>query len=236
MAAFELSGVTKQYGDRTALRALNLRVEEGHATGLLGPNGAGKTTALRLLLGFCRPTAGRAELRGRDPQDPRSRVKIGYLPERLALPGRMAVERLLGLHATLAGLEGNDRDDSIHQVMEQVGILNRASDRISSLSKGLRQRVGFAQALLGEPTLLLLDEPTSGLDPIGIRDARGWVESAKERGCTVLISSHGLSEVERLCDRIAILHEGDLVASGSIHDLLLPEETLEDAFIRVLER
>ena len=120
--------------------------------------------------------------------------------------------------------------------MEQVGILNRASDRISTLSKGLRQRVGFAQALLGEPTLLLLDEPTSGLDPIGIRDARGWVESAKERGCTVLISSHGLSEVERLCDRIAILHEGDLVASGSIHDLLLPEETLEDAFIRVLER
>ncbi len=236
MAAFELSGVTKQYGDRTALRALNLRVEEGHATGLLGPNGAGKTTALRLLLGFCRPTAGRAELRGRDPQDPRSRVKIGYLPERLALPGRMAVERLLGLHATLAGLEGSDRDDSIHQVMEQVGILNRASDRISSLSKGLRQRVGFAQALLGEPTLLLLDEPTSGLDPIGIRDARRWVESAKERGCTVLISSHGLSEVERLCDRIAILHEGDLVASGSIHDLLLPEETLEDAFIRVLER
>lgn len=236
VSAFELTGATKHYGGRTALSALDLRLEEGHALGLLGPNGAGKTTVLRLLLGFCRPTSGRVLLRGQEPQHPEARRRLGYVPERLTLPGRMTVERLLRLHAALAGLEGNTRDHQVRQVMEQVGVMDRARDRLSGLSKGLRQRVGFAQALLGDPTLLLLDEPTSGLDPLGIRDARGWIEAAQQRGCTVLISSHVLSEVERLCDRIAILHEGRLVASGSIEELLMPEETLEDAFVRILGR
>ena len=236
VSAFEFSGATKQYGSRTALSGLDLRLEEGHALGLLGPNGAGKTTALRLLLGFCRPTGGHVLLRGQEPQHPEARRRIGYLPERLTLPGRMTVERLLLFHAALAGLEGTTRDHQVHQVMEQVGVTDRARDRLSDLSKGLRQRVGFAQALLGDPTLLLLDEPTSGLDPLGIRDARGWIEAAQQRGCTVLISSHVLSEVERLCDHIAILHEGRRVASGGIQELLMPEETLEDAFVRILRR
>ena len=116
--------------------------------------------------------------------------------------------------------------------MERVGVADRAGDRLEALSKGLRQRVGFANAFLGPPRLLLLDEPTSGLDPLGIREARGWVSEARARGCTLLVSSHILSEVERSCDRLVILHEGRIAASGTREDVVQPGETLEDAFVR----
>ncbi len=234
MPAFELTGVSKRYGSRTALSDVSLCVEPGRTVGLLGPNGAGKTTALRLLLGFCRPTRGRVQLRELDPSRPEARASLGYLPERLVLPGRMSVEGLLDLHATLAGLEGADRERETAEAMERVGVRDRARDRIGELSKGLRQRVGFAQAFLGRPELLLLDEPTSGLDPIGIRDAREWIGALRERGCTILVSSHVLSEVERMCDSIAILHDGTLMASGPIDDIVGEAETLEDAFVRLV--
>jgi len=236
MPAFELNAVTKRYGGRTAVSSLDLQLEEGHTLGLLGPNGAGKTTTLRLLLGFCEPTDGVVWLRGNDPLRPESRQRLGYLPERLNLPGSMTVAQLLRFHASLAGIETRAQTDRIYEMMERVGIADRARDRIGGLSKGLRQRIGFAQALLGDPTLLLLDEPTSGLDPIGIRDARGWIEDMRERGCAILISSHGLSEVEQLCDQVAILHQGALVANGALTDIVQPGETLEDAFVRVVQR
>ena len=234
MFALELAGVFKRYGMRVALDGIDLGVAPGSALGLLGPNGAGKTTALRLLLGFATPSAGAVRLQGFEPSDPASRRGVGYLPERLRLPGRMRVRAFLRLQATLAGLVGAEREREIDAVFETTGLAERAADRIGGLSKGLAQRLGFAQALLGRPQLLILDEPTSGLDPIGIRDARGWISEARRNGCTVLVSSHVLSEVERVCDRMAILHEGRVAAQGTVDELVQPGESLEDAFMRVV--
>ncbi|MCH8134091.1 MAG: ABC transporter ATP-binding protein [Myxococcales bacterium] len=234
MFALELSGVTKRYGQRTALNNIDLRLESGASLGLLGPNGAGKTTCLRLLLGFAQPCHGTVRLRGRDPMDPASRVGVAYLPERLRLPERATVRGFLRLHGTLAGLAGAELEREVESALEMTGLADRGADRIGGLSKGLAQRVGFAQAFLAQPDLLLLDEPTSGLDPIGIRDAREWIRIVRERGCTVLVSSHVLSEVERVCDHAAILHEGRIAAQGAIADLVRPDETLEDAFLRVV--
>jgi len=234
MIALELAAVSKRYGSRTALAGVSLAVTAGAAVGLLGPNGAGKTTALRLLLGFTRPSGGGVLLHGHDPTDPAAREGVGYLPERLVLPGRMSVRGFLRLHGSLAGLTGARRDREVDEVMELTDIADRSRDRLSGLSKGLLQRVGFAQAFLGKPRLLLLDEPTSGLDPIGVRDARDWIAGARERGCTVLVSSHILSEVERTCDQVVILHEGRVVASDRLDQVVGAEETLEDAFLRLV--
>ena len=234
MYALELVGVTKRYGSRAALQDVDLRVAPGEALGLLGPNGAGKTTVLRLLLGFARPSQGRVALRGGEPSHSASRRGVAYLPERLRLPARMGVRPLLHLHGRLAGLQGSELEREIDDVLERTGLADRGAERIGGLSKGLMQRVGFAQALLGRPEVLLLDEPTSGLDPIGIRDARDWIQHARERGATVLVSSHVLSEVERVCDHAAILHEGRVAAQGSIAELVGEGETLEDAFVKAV--
>lgn len=232
--ALELASATKRYGRRHALAQVDLVVPQGASVGLLGANGAGKTTALRLLLGFARPTRGAARLRGRDPFDPAARRGVGYLPERLRLPPSMTLGRFLEVHAALAGLSGADAAHEIAIVTETTGVRDRLHEPVDGLSKGLAQRAGFAQALLGKPELLLLDEPTSGLDPLGVRDARGWIESARARGATVLVSSHQLSEVERTCDHVAILREGRLVASGALETLVQPGETLEDVFVRTV--
>ena len=234
MNALELQAVSKRYGQRHALAEVDLAVPKGSALGLLGPNGAGKTTALRVLLGFTRATSGRALLRGEVAGTPASRVGVGYLPERLRLPARMTVDGLLRLHGRLIGLAGGELDRQIAGVLEQTGLADRARERLGTLSKGLLQRAGFAQALLGEPEVLLLDEPTSGLDPLGIRDARDWIQKERERGCTVLVSSHVLSEVERVCDRAAIVNEGAIVTQGTIEALVGPGESLEDAFVRAV--
>mgnify|MGYP001814543816 CR=1 FL=1 len=234
MVSLELAAVSKRYGSRTALADVSLAVPAGSSVGLLGPNGAGKTTALRLLLGFTRPSGGGVLLHGHDPMDPAAREGVGYLPERLVLPGRMSVRRFLRLHGSLSGLAGAERERNIDEAMELTGVADRARDRLSGLSKGLLQRVGFAQAFLGKPRLLLLDEPTTGLDPIGVRDARDWIAGARERGCTVLVSSHILSEVERTCDHVAVLHQGGVVASGPLDQVVGADESLEDAFIRLV--
>ena len=205
MSVIEFKGVRKDYGSRTALEPMDLTLPKGSALGLLGPNGAGKTTALRLILGMAHPSAGRVTVQGWDPLDPEARQGLGYLPERLGLPAHMSVERYLRLHASLAGVPDEAVTAEVKRVTELTGMSKRSSDSIGVLSKGLAQRVGFAQALIGDPQLLLLDEPSSGLDPIGMRQARDWISSAQDRGCTVLISSHLLSEVERLCDRLVVL-------------------------------
>jgi ABC-2 type transport system ATP-binding protein len=232
--ALELAGASKRYGRRHALAQVDLAVPQGTSVGLLGANGAGKTTALRLLLGFVRPTRGAARLRGADPFDPASRRGVGYLPERLRLPPGVTLERFLSVHAALAGLAGADLVREIESVSETTGVRDRLQEPVDGLSKGLAQRAGFAQALLGRPAVLLLDEPTSGLDPLGVRDARAWASAARARGATVLVSSHVLSEVERTCDHVVILREGRVVASGALDTLVQPGESLEDLFVRAV--
>jgi ABC-2 type transport system ATP-binding protein len=234
MFAFELAAATKRYGRRPALVGVDLAVPAGVAIGLLGPNGAGKTTALRVLLGFARPTRGAARLRGRDPYDPAARRGVGYLPERLRLPDAMTLRRYLRVHGVLAGLTGADLAREVDSVTETTGVRERLDEALGSLSKGLAQRAGFASALLGRPELLVLDEPTSGLDPLGVRDARDWALAARARGATVLVSSHVLSEVERVCDHVAILREGRLAAAGAVDRIVQPGESLEDAFVRAV--
>jgi len=234
--ALELVGVSKRYAGRYALRDVDLSLSSGSALGLLGPNGAGKTSALRLLLGFTRASAGTIRLQGLPPSNPASRVGVAYLPERLTLPGRMTVRSFLRHHAALAGLTGAALESDVDRVLEQTDLAARAFDRIGSLSKGLTQRVGFAQAFLAEPTLMILDEPTSGLDPIGVRDARDWILAARKRGCSLLVSSHLLSEVERTCDQVAIIDEGSLVAKGRLEEIVQAGETLEDAFVRLVRK
>jgi ABC-2 type transport system ATP-binding protein len=234
MFALELAGASKRYGRRWALDDVTLAVPAGAAVGLLGPNGAGKTTALRLLLGLVRPTRGAARLRGCDPDDPASRRGVGYLPERSSLPGAMTLRRFLRVHGTLAGLSGALLEREIEEALERTGLRERAAERLADLSKGLAQRAGFAQAMLGAPAVLLLDEPTTGLDPLGVREARGWLTAARERGATLLVSSHVLSEVERVCDHLAIVHEGHVAASGPLDGVVQPGETLEDAYVRIV--
>jgi ABC-2 type transport system ATP-binding protein len=234
MAAIQWEGVSKHFRSRPALSAVSFVVPEGACVGLLGPNGAGKTTALRLALGFCAPDAGAVRMRGRPPEEPSSRVGVGYLPERLALPPRIQVGALLELHARLAGLDAASARASIDGVLAQTGLSDRRRDACGALSKGLAQRVGFALAFLGAPEVLILDEPTSGLDPLGMRDARSWVQDARARGCSVLISSHVLSEIEQSCDHVVILHGGRIAASGRLEAVLGPNESLEDAFVRLV--
>jgi ABC-2 type transport system ATP-binding protein len=232
--AVEFAGVSKDFGGRAALRDVSFSLPAGSALGLLGPNGAGKTTALRLILGFTAASAGRLRVRGLPPEDPASRIGVAYLPERLKLPARMSVRGFLKLHGTLAGVPDEELEREVGAVLELTGIADRGHDRIGELSKGLSQRVGFAQAFLGRPELLLLDEPTSGLDPIGVRDARDWIQAARDRGCSVLMSSHILSEVERVCDRVAIVNEGRIAVSGRVDEIVRSGESLEDAFVRVV--
>ncbi|HYB12154.1 MAG TPA: ABC transporter ATP-binding protein [Myxococcota bacterium] len=234
MIAFELAGVSKLYGGRRALDRVNLAVPMGTAVGLLGPNGAGKTTALRLLLGFVRPSVGGVRLRGLSPADPRSRESLGYVPERPAFPPRMMIRELLRLHGGLIGLDGDALEHEIDARLVETGLRERAHERVGGMSKGLMQRVAFAQALLGDPELLLLDEPTSGLDPLGVRDARDWILAARQRGRTLLVSSHVLTEVERTCDHVVILHEGRIAASGPLAEVVLGGESLEDAYVRIV--
>ena len=235
MSILELAGVSKNFGSRRALSSVDLHLPEGSSLGLLGPNGAGKTTVLRLILGLAAPTEGRVHLQGLDPQQAESREGVGYLPERVLLPGRLSVHRFLELHARLAGMEASAVPDEIKRVAEQTGISDRMDERISTLSKGLAQRVGFAQAFLVRPRVLLLDEPSSGLDPIGMREVRDWILSAREHGGSVLLSSHLLSEVERVCDRVAILHEGRVLEEGRTSAIVREGEALEDAFVRLVK-
>ncbi len=235
MHAVELQGVRKDYGSRTGLHEVDLVLEPGSAVGLLGPNGAGKTTALRLILGFILPSAGRILVHGIEPSGIEARRGLGYLPEQVQLPSRMNARAFLRLHARLIGLRAKDAaEEEIEAIARLVGIEERLDDRLGTLSKGLSQRVGFAQALLGRPDLLLLDEPTSGLDPIGMRAAREWIDQARSWGTTVLMSSHVLSEVERCCDRVVILNEGRMVAAGTLESILHEGEELEDAFVRLV--
>jgi ABC-2 type transport system ATP-binding protein len=218
--AIETTGLRKAYGRTVALESLDLRVEAGEVFGFLGPNGAGKTTAVKLLLGLTRPSAGGGTVLGAPLGDLSTRARIGYLPELFRYQAWLRAREVLELHASLAGLERSRRRAEIDRVLGLVGLADRAADRIGGFSKGMQQRLGLGAALLGDPALVILDEPTSALDPVGRDDVRTIIRDAQARGSAVLLNSHLLGEVERLCDRVAIVNKGRVVAAGALTELL----------------
>jgi ABC-2 type transport system ATP-binding protein len=218
--AIEFDGITKTYGRTTALDALDLRVGRGELVGLLGPNGAGKTTAIKLVLGLVRPTRGTGRVLGAPIGDRAARARIGYLPELFRYQPWLRAREVLLLHAELAGVAPARRAAVADDALAQVGLTERGDDTVSGFSKGMQQRLGLGVALLGEPDLILLDEPTSALDPVGRTDVRAIVRSARNRGATVILNSHLLTEVERVCDRVVILHRGRAIASGPLDEVV----------------
>jgi ABC-2 type transport system ATP-binding protein len=218
--AIETVGLRKAYGRTVALESLDIRVDAGEVFGFLGPNGAGKTTAVKLLLGLTRPTAGGGMVLGRPLGDLEARRRIGYLPELFRYQAWLTAREVLGLHSRLAGLDAARRRSEVERVLTLVGLDGRGDDRIGGFSKGMQQRLGLGAALLGDPSLVILDEPTSALDPVGRDDVRTIIREAQARGSAVLLNSHLLGEVERLCDRVAIVNRGRVVAAGPLSALL----------------
>jgi ABC-2 type transport system ATP-binding protein len=216
----ELDGVVKTYGRTTALAGLDLTVGRGELVGLLGPNGAGKTTTIKLLLGLARPTAGTGRVLGAPLGDRGARARIGYLPELFRYQPWLHAREVLALHAELARIAVPSRRRAVDEALDRVGLADRADDPVSGFSKGMQQRLGLAVALLGDPELILLDEPTSALDPVGRTDVRGIVRDARDRGATLVLNSHLLTEVERVCDRVVILHRGRTIAAGPLDEVV----------------
>ncbi len=222
-AAFSVRSLHKRFRTRfghtesVALDGVDLEVPRGEAFGLLGPNGAGKTTFIKCLLGISHPDAGEVVLLGAPPEDPRSRARVGYLPERLALPGAWTPRAFLGSVARLKRLA--PAAVGVEALLGRVGLAEAADRRIRGFSKGMRQRLGLAAALVGAPDLLVLDEPTDGVDPLGRVEIRQLLAAELARGATLFINSHLLSEAERICTRIGILSRGRLVRSGPLEAL-----------------
>jgi ABC-2 type transport system ATP-binding protein len=215
--ALAVRGLGKRYGRVRALDAVDLEVGEGELVGLLGPNGAGKSTLVKIACGLVRPTEGAAEICGTPAGSAAARRALGYLAELFRFPGWMSADEVLELHQRLAGSSGGATERGL--LLELVGLTDARNRRVEAMSKGMQQRLGIAQALVGSPRVLLLDEPTSALDPSGRRTVRTLLEQLRERGHTVLLNSHLLSEIELVCDRVAIISRGRLVAEGSPAEL-----------------
>ncbi|WP_062352261.1 ABC transporter ATP-binding protein [Herbidospora yilanensis] len=218
MNAVWTSGLRKRYRKRTAVDGVSCSVARGEVLGLLGPNGAGKTTVIKMMLGLVRPDAGEVMLLGRPVGDPRARAKVGYLPELFRYQPWLSAKEVLDLHVRLAGADVPDGER--RDTLGLVGLADRARDRVGGFSKGMQQRLGLAVALVARPEFVVLDEPTSALDPVGRADVRDILLSLKERGVAVLLNSHLIGEVERVCDRVVILDRGRVAASGTLAELL----------------
>ena len=218
--AVQTVDLTKRFGHTVALAGLSMTVPRGEVFGFLGPNGAGKTTAVKLLLGLLTPTSGEGWLLGRPVGDLQTRRRIGYLPELFRYQGWLTAAEVLALHCELAPLPRSSWKDEVRTALETVGLTERASDRVGTFSKGMQQRLGLGAALLGEPELVFLDEPTSALDPVGRHDVREIIRGLAARGTAVFLNSHLLSEVEQVCDRVAVVDHGRVIASGTMDELL----------------
>ena len=212
--------LVKRYGSIVALAGLSLTVGRGEVFGFLGPNGAGKTTAVKLLVGLTAPTSGDGILLGAPLGDRDARRRLGYLPELFRYQPWLTGREVLRLHCELARLERDSWALEIDETLETVGLAGRGDDRVATYSKGMQQRLGLGAALLGRPELVLLDEPTSALDPEGRQDVRRIIAGLRDRGVTVFLNSHLLGEVERVCDRVAIVDRGRVVASQPVSDLV----------------
>nr|MDT0656976.1 ABC transporter ATP-binding protein [Micromonospora sp. DSM 115978] len=212
------SELRKRYRRRTAVDGVSFSVARGEVLGLLGPNGAGKTTVIKMLLGLVRPDAGEVLLLGRPARDPACRARVGYLPELFRYQPWLTAAEVLNLHVKLAGATVPDRER--RECLATVGLADRAGDRVGGFSKGMQQRLGLAVALVARPDFVILDEPTSALDPIGRADVRDLLLSLKARQVAVLLNSHLIGEVERVCDRVVILDKGRVAAGGTLAELL----------------
>ena len=210
-----------------AVRNLNLRVEAGEVYGLLGPNGSGKSTTLKIILGLISPTRGRTEIFGRDSKLVESREAVGFLPENPYFYKYLTGAETLRFFGKLCGLRGARLKNRVSEFLELVGLTNARNQRLGTYSKGMLQRIGLAQALINEPTLVVLDEPTAGVDPAGSRDIRNLIVDLKRRGITILLSSHLLAQVQEICDHIGILAKGVLVREGRLEELIAIENQAE---------
>ena len=211
----------------TAVRDLSLAVDPGQVYGLLGPNGSGKSTTMKIVLGLVSPTAGKTEIFGRDSTLVESREDVGFLPENPYFYKFLTGTETLRFFGKLCGLRGAKLRDRAKELLQLVGLETAADRRIGGYSKGMLQRIGLAQAMIQEPRLLVLDEPTAGVDPAGSREIRDLILDFKRRGITVLLCSHLLGQVQEICDRIGILHQGALVREGRLDDLISIENQTE---------
>ncbi len=212
--------LTKYYGKTVGCEKICLRVSRGHIFGFLGPNGAGKSTFIKMMVGLHRPTSGSAELLGRPLGDFRARARVGFLPENFRYQEWLTPVELLRFHGRLTGMEPGAIARATERVLADVGLADHAHVRLRDFSKGMQQRFGMATALLADPELLFLDEPTSALDPLGRAEVRALLCAVRERGTTVFLNSHLLGEVEAVCDEIAVIDHGRLVANGTLAELL----------------
>jgi ABC-2 type transport system ATP-binding protein len=226
MHAIEILGLEKTYSvgfwrkrPKCALKPLHLNVEEGEVFGFLGPNGAGKTTTLKMLMGLVFPTGGSARILGLDMNDPAVKAQIGFLPEQPYFYDYLTAQELLDYYGRLSGVVGKDLSERVRKVLGRVGLPDVAGVQLRKFSKGMLQRVGIAQAILHEPKVVFFDEPMSGLDPMGRREVRDLMEQLKQEGKTVFFSTHILSDAEALCDRVAVIHLGELRAIGAVAEL-----------------
>ena len=233
--ALAVHGLVKHYGSVEALKGVDLEVEEGQLVGLLGPNGAGKSTLVKIAVGLVRATRGGAEVAGARAGSRAARAELGYLAELFRFPAWYTADEVLGLHQKLAGSTGGAAERQ--RLLELVALADARKRRVGGMSKGMQQRLGIAQALVGSPRLLLLDEPTSALDPAGRRIVRELLEQLRDQGVSVLLNSHLLSEIELVCDRVAILRAGEVVSAGSPAELSRPRgiELETDEGIRTIE-
>ncbi len=229
----ETRKLTKVYRDfwgrqkHTALRALNLEIRKGEIFGLLGPNGSGKTTTIKLLLGLLFPTDGEAFVFGKPAADVTKNERIGYLPEESYLYRFLNAEETLDFYGRLFNMDAKTRNDRAKEWIERVGLTSNRKRILKEYSKGMRQRIGLAQAMINDPDLVILDEPTSGLDPLGARWMKNLISELRDQGKTVIMCSHRLEDVQDICDRIAILNLGELQAYGNVKELLQDVNRLE---------
>ncbi len=225
-AVIETRDLSKIYGygenETAAVDKLSLSVGKGEIVGILGPNGSGKTTAMRMLAGIVFPTSGTVSLLGRQPNDLWVKARIGYLPETLQFRSSIRADEFLDFHAQLSGIGKDARSRRIDEVLQTVGLIENAQSRVRTFSKGMLQRIALAQAILHEPQLLFLDEPASALDPAGRRHLRELLLSMQERGATIFINSHQLSEVEMICSRVGIMRRGRLIKIDDLESMLKP--------------
>ena len=231
----ELHEVTKRYGSLTAVDQTSFSVAKGEYFALLGPNGAGKTTVVKMLLDFTHATSGTLFMNGISSKDPACRRSVGYLSENPRIPPNLTGWQYLQRCAELLGMSRSEAMGHIGNVVELIGMKGREHTKVRTYSRGMIQRFGLGAALIGNPKLLILDEPTAGLDPIGIREVRQLLESFKHQGMTILLNSHLLSEVEKICDTAAIINRGKLLLKDSISSIIRDGETLEDVFVKLVK-